>query len=157
MRLSRIVEMFYRDNFFSQYNCRRVTYLSYPVELGAGNREAGSREPWSRKPWSPGAGSRKTMKTTFRVSRYTNTNASMHLIENSLCHFLESSLFFSMNSKKWDDNGHSNADRTTRKLTLQDINTTPKELKTERDCSHTELFRPLWGSSVWRNNQRKLW
>ena len=43
------------------------------------------------------------------------------------------------------------------KLTLQDINTTPKELKTERDCSHRQLFRPLWGSSVWRNNQRKLW
>ena len=31
-----------------------------------------------------------------------------------------------------------NADRTTWKLTffLQDINTTSKELKTERDCSH---------------------
>ena len=28
------------------------------------------------------------------------------------------------------------------KLTLQDINTTPKELKTERDCSHRQLFRP---------------
>ena len=27
----------------------------------------------------------------------------------------------------------------------------------ERDCSHRQLFRPLWGSSVWRNNQRKLW
>ena len=27
------------------------------------------------------------------------------------------------------------------KLTLQDINTTPKELKTERDCSHGQLFR----------------
>ena len=24
-------------------------------------------------------------------------------------------------------------------------------------CSHRQLFRPLWGSSVWRNNQRKLW
>ena len=23
--------------------------------------------------------------------------------------------------------------------------------------SHRQLFRPLWGSSVWRNNQRKLW
>ena len=21
-------------------------------------------------------------------------------------------------------------------------------------CSHTQLFRPLWGSSVWRKNQR---
>ena len=40
------------------------------------------------------------------------------------------------------------------KLTLQDINTTPKKLKTERDCSHRQLFRPLWGSSVWLNNQR---
>ena len=30
----------------------------------------------------------------------------------------------------------------------------PKELKTERDCSHRRLFRPLWGSSIWRNNQR---
>ena len=30
---------------------------------------------------------------------------------------------------------------TTWKLTLQDINTTPKELKTERDCSHRQLFR----------------
>ena len=29
------------------------------------------------------------------------------------------------------------------KLTLQDINTTPKELKTERDCSHRQLFRPF--------------
>ena len=47
-----------------------------------------------------------------------------------------------------------NADRTTSKLTLQDINTTPKELKTERDCSHRQLFRPLWGPSVWPNNQR---
>ena len=37
---------------------------------------------------------------------------------------------------------------------LQDFNRTPKELKTERDCSHRQLFRPLWGSSVWRNNQR---
>ena len=49
---------------------------------------------------------------------------------------------------------YCNADRTTWKLTLQDINTTLKELKTERDCSHRQLFRPLWGSSVWRNNQR---
>ena len=39
-------------------------------------------------------------------------------------------------------------------IVLQDINTTPKELKTERNCSHRQLFRPLWGSSVWRNNQR---
>ena len=39
-------------------------------------------------------------------------------------------------------------------LTLQHINTTPKELKTERDCSLRQLFRPLWGSSVWRNNER---
>ena len=31
---------------------------------------------------------------------------------------------------------------------------TPKEPKTERDCSHRQLFRPLWGSSVWRNDQR---
>ena len=50
-----------------------------------------------------------------------------------------------------------NADRTTWKLTLQDINTTPKELKTERDFSHRQLFRPFGGSSVWRNNQRKFW
>ena len=34
------------------------------------------------------------------------------------------------------------------------MKTTPKELKTERDCSHRQLFRPLWSSSVWRNNQR---
>ena len=52
---------------------------------------------------------------------------------------------------------YCNADCTTWKLTLQDINATPKELKTERDCSHRQLFRPFWGSSVWRNNQRKLW
>ena len=38
----------------------------------------------------------------------------------------------------------ANADSTTWKLTLQDINTTLKELKTERDCSHRQLFRPLW-------------
>ena len=50
--------------------------------------------------------------------------------------------------------GYCNADRTTWKLTLQDINTTPKELKTERDCSHRQLFHSLWGSSVWCNNQR---
>ena len=37
------------------------------------------------------------------------------------------------------------------------FNTTPKELKTDRVCSHRQLFRPLWSSSVWRNNQRKLW
>ena len=37
------------------------------------------------------------------------------------------------------------------------FNTTPKELKTDRVCSHRQLFRPLWGLSVWRNNQRKLW
>ena len=43
------------------------------------------------------------------------------------------------------------------KLTLRDIYTTPKRLKTERDCSHRQLFRPFWDSSVWRNNQRKLW
>ena len=24
----------------------------------------------------------------------------------------------------------------------------------KRDCSHRQLFRPFWGSSVWRNNQR---
>ena len=35
---------------------------------------------------------------------------------------------------------YCNADRTTWTLTLQDINTTPKELKTERDCSHRQLF-----------------
>ena len=51
---------------------------------------------------------------------------------------------------------YCNADRITWKLTLQDIKTTPKELKTERDCSPRQLFRPLWSSSVWRNNQRKL-
>ena len=45
---------------------------------------------------------------------------------------------------------YCNADRTTWKLTLQDINTTPKELKTERD--YRQLFRRLWGSSVWRDN-----
>ena len=43
------------------------------------------------------------------------------------------------------------------KLTLQDIYMRPKEPKTERDCSHRQLFSPFWGSSVWRNNQRKLW
>ena len=48
---------------------------------------------------------------------------------------------------------YCNADRTTWKLTLQYINTTPKELKTERDCSRRQLFCPLWGSSVWRNQR----
>ena len=51
---------------------------------------------------------------------------------------------------------YCSADRTTWKLTLQGINTKPKELKTERDCSHRQLFRPRWGSSVWRNNQKAL-
>ena len=32
-------------------------------------------------------------------------------------------------------------DRTTWKLTLQDINTTPKELKAERECGHRQQFR----------------
>ena len=50
-----------------------------------------------------------------------------------------------------------NADRTTWKLTLQDINTTPKEPKTEQDHTHRQLFRYYCSSSVWHNNQRKLW
>ena len=29
------------------------------------------------------------------------------------------------------------------------MNTTPKELQTEQDCSHRQLFRPFWGSSVY--------
>ena len=32
-----------------------------------------------------------------------------------------------------------------------------EKLKTERDCSYRQLFRPIWGesmASVWRNNQR---
>ena len=41
---------------------------------------------------------------------------------------------------------YCNADRTMWKLTLQGINTKPKELKTERDRNHRQLFRPLWGS-----------
>ena len=36
----------------------------------------------------------------------------------------------------------------TSALTLQDINTTPKGLKTERDCSHRQLFRPRWGKTL---------
>ena len=39
-------------------------------------------------------------------------------------------------------------DRTKRTLTLQDINTTPKELKTEQDCSHRQLFRCYCSSTV---------
>ena len=35
---------------------------------------------------------------------------------------------------------YCNADRTTWKLTLQDINTTPKELKTERDVAIDSCF-----------------
>ena len=46
------------------------------------------------------------------------------------------------------------ADRTTWKLTLQDINTTPKEPKTERGRSRRQQFRPFWGSLVRRNEQR---
>jgi len=46
------------------------------------------------------------------------------------------------------------ADCTTWKLTLQDINTTPKEPKTERGRSRRQLFRAFWGSSVRRNEQR---
>ena len=38
------------------------------------------------------------------------------------------------------------ADRTSWKLTLQDINTTPKEPKTERDCNYRQLF-PYWKTS----------
>ena len=41
-------------------------------------------------------------------------------------------------------------------IVLQDINTAPKELKTERDCSHRQLFRSSWGSSVWRSIFLKL-
>ena len=43
---------------------------------------------------------------------------------------------------------YCNADRTTWKLNLQDINTTPKELKTERDCSHRQLFRGYFSSEL---------
>ena len=52
---------------------------------------------------------------------------------------------------------YCNADRTTWKLTLQDIKTTPKELKTERDCNHRQQFRYYCSSSIWRNNRRTLW
>ena len=44
----------------------------------------------------------------------------------------------------------NNADRTTWKLTQQDINTT----HTERDCSRRKLFRHFCGSSVRRNRRR---
>ena len=64
----------------------------------------------------------------------------------------DSSLYFVNELVDYISTEYCNADRTTWKLTLQDINTTPKELKTERDCSHRQLFRLLWGSSVWRNN-----
>ena len=42
------------------------------------------------------------------------------------------------------------------------INSARHQHDTERTqnragCSHRQLFRPLWSSSVWRNNQRKLW
>ena len=37
--------------------------------------------------------------------------------------------------------GFCNADRITWKLTLQDMNTTPRESKTERGCSCRQLFR----------------
>ena len=42
------------------------------------------------------------------------------------------------------------ADRTMWKLTLQDINTTPKEPKAERGRSRRQLFLPFRGSSVER-------
>ena len=38
-------------------------------------------------------------------------------------------------------------------LTLQEINTTPKELKPERDCSHRQLFRPFWGLHLYTLRQ----
>ena len=44
-------------------------------------------------------------------------------------------------------------DHTKWKLTLQDINTTLKEPKTERGCSRRQLFRHSCGSSVQRNNR----
>ena len=44
-------------------------------------------------------------------------------------------------------------DHTTWKLTLQDINATPKEPKTERRRSRRQLFHSLWGT-VRRNEQR---
>ena len=43
------------------------------------------------------------------------------------------------------------ADRTTWKLTLQGINTTPKEPRTVRGLSRRRLFRPFGNSSVRRN------
>ena len=46
------------------------------------------------------------------------------------------------------------ADRNTWQLTLGDINTTPKEPKTERSRSPRQLFRFFWASSVRRNEQR---
>ena len=55
-----------------------------------------------------------------------------------------------MNRQLIQDGGASNAQLTqpSPPSNLQD------SLKTERDCSHRQLFRPLWDSSVWRNNQR---
>ena len=49
-----------------------------------------------------------------------------------------------INNSSVEKEEYCNADRTTWKLTLQDINATPKELKTERDCSHRQLFHPFW-------------
>ena len=40
------------------------------------------------------------------------------------------------------------------KLTLQDVNTTPKELKTERDCSHRVVQQP---EKALMKNIRALW
>ena len=49
---------------------------------------------------------------------------------------------------------YCNANRTTWKLTF---NTSPKKLKTERDCSHIEQFRYYCSVSIWSNNRWKLW
>ena len=52
------------------------------------------------------------------------------------------------------DSKDCKADGTTWKLTLQDINTTPKEPKTERGRRRRQLFRHFCGSLVRRNEQR---
>ena len=43
-----------------------------------------------------------------------------------------------------------------REKTLQDINMAPKELKTERDCSHRQLFSPFWARQYGATTEKAL-
>ena len=84
------------------------------------------------------------------ASASSNSSIATGLPHAELAALIASIVDERMNRPLIQDGGASNAQltRPSPPSNLQD------SLKTERDCSHRQLFRPLWGSSVWRNNQR---